>query len=254
MLLLKKRIIGLFSLFILFFTSALFATDNTWNVNVTPYLWAMNMNGRVQVADKKTHIDESFGDLLHHMNMGGMIWIDAGKGKLQFFGNIMYAALSNSGHDGPLSVDAQNKFGIFSAGISYELYKWYCGLALEPYAGARYTLNDTTLTVKLDALRLKESDNQHWTDPLVGARLRYSLTQAWQVIVAGDIGGTNTKNDYSYNAIALLGYHPQTQLTRTTIYVGYRVLYQRYTTGSGIHLFNWDMKLFGPLAGLAISF
>ena len=175
--------------------------------------------------------------------------------KFGLFFNTMYASLSQKSDIGSFTIDSTNKFGIFSAGASYDVFKKTFSNAsqvgIEPYLGARYTLNNTTL--KLSGTTISVSDNQHWTDPIIGVRIRYTINKAWLALVAGDVGGTNFNNHNSYNVNAFVGYKPQTILKNTTFYVGYRLLYQNYVTGSGSGRFAWDMKLLGPAAGVAIA-
>ncbi|OGT63757.1 MAG: hypothetical protein A3E85_02855 [Gammaproteobacteria bacterium RIFCSPHIGHO2_12_FULL_45_12] len=241
----------------------LFAAENNWTVQVAPYLWAISMNGTVGVGNRRTHVDQSFSKIMQEMSWGGMLWLDANKGKWGAFLNTMYADLKSGAHEGPLSVNATNHFGIFSAGISYLAYQtcltYSCSseavsrLTLEPYAGFRFTLNDTTIKASIPGLTLQNTKNENWTDPIVGARVRYTLTRAWSVLMAGDIGGVNTSSQYSYNVTGLLGYQPQLRWTNTTFYLGYRWLDQHYINGSGSNYFNWNMKLAGPLIGIMIT-
>lgn len=228
---------------------------NPWKIEVAPYLWAMNMNGRVQVGSQSAHVTESFSDIMKQFKGGGMLWIDANKDRLGLFFNGMYSVLSNTTDAGPFEVDSTNKFGIFSAGVSYEVFQKTLAnagqIAIEPYLGARYTLNNTTL--KVSGTGISATDNQHWTDPIIGARVRYNISKAWLALVAGDVGGTNFNNHNSYNINAFVGYKPQTMLKNTTFYLGYRLLYQNYVSGSGANRFSWDMKLFGPVAGFSMA-
>lgn len=226
-----------------------------WKVDIAPYLWAINMSGTVKVGAEQVHVDQDFSDLLKKLNFAGMLWIDAHNGPFGIFGNIDYAVISDSAHDGPVSVTAQNKFGLYSAGISYLIFQNQSrSFEIEPYAGVRYTVNDTSVTLKdLPFINIRASDNQHWADPIVGARFHFIFNRAWSAMLAGDVGGTNTVDHNSYNIVALLGYHPQTHMIKTTWYVGYRLLDQHYRTGNGSTLFDWNMKLYGPIVGVKIA-
>jgi hypothetical protein len=273
----KSALITLVILLISFFSPILFAktlamseptiyTKNfrdTWQFDVIPYIWFLNMNGRVGVADKTAHIDQDFSDIWQKLNIAGMVFLEANKGNAGIFLNALYSKLSDRVSQGPFSVDATTRYELYSAGASYTVYrncfKDACGgigsmLEITPYAGLRYTVNDTTVDVSAPFLDIGRSDNQSWVDPIIGARLKYAFAKAWLITLAGDLGGTNHSTDYSYNVMGVLGYSPQTFWTNTTTYIGYRLLYQHYTTGSGSGLYNWDMKLFGPMLGFGISF
>jgi hypothetical protein len=234
-----------------------------WELDIAPYIWALNMNGRVGLGPVTTHINQDFSDILHHLNWAGMVWLDVKYDHLDLFLNSIYAVLSADDTRPLVSADAQNQFGLFTLGGAYEVYKTcfkrncagdLSSFAISPYIGVRYTLNDTTVKLKLPEITLKGTKNVNWTDPIIGARLNFKMTKAWSAIIAGDVGGTNTVSHYSYNVSGLLGYNPQTHWTSTTMYLGYRLLDQRYTTGRSLNDFNWDMKLFGPIVGIAIAF
>lgn len=230
--------------------STLSASSDVWQFHVAPYIWALNMDGRVGVGPAKVHLDESLSDILSDLSWAGMIWIDASKDNFGIFVNSLYAVLSQDNKYDSLTVNVKNNFGLFSAGVSYVLYH-YNQITLTPYVGARYTLTDTT--IKIENFGLTAKDNQNWTDPIVGARLRYDFNKRWQVLVAGDVGGTNMSSDKSYDAQGYVGYSPQTMLTHSTWYLGYRLLYQDYEAGSGSNFFSWDMKLHGPVMGVSFA-
>ncbi|EKD72112.1 MAG: hypothetical protein ACD_46C00004G0006 [uncultured bacterium] len=237
--------------------------ENNWQIRVAPYIWAINMNGTVITGSHRVHVNESFSDLLEHLNFAGMIWLDASKNDVDLFLNVVYAVLRNNVTDGPASFHAKNRFGITSGGLAYQIYKrcfaYSCygetsSISISPYVGFRYTENDTTVNVDVAKLHLQIENNQYWTDPIIGARINYEISKAWSAIFAGDIGGTNASSQYSYNVSAVLGYSPKLIFNNTTFYIGYRLLDQHYTDGNKAKYFNWDMKLFGPLAGVAVTF
>jgi len=240
------------------------ADDDRWKFTIAPYLWALSLNGSVQVRSVRAPVSESFSDIFDDLNWGAMVWLEANKGKWGAFFNTIYASLSQGASDRYISAHANVNFTLLSAGLSYELYKTclcsggcqYGGstFALVPYIGARYTSANTSLTVNTPIGGGRRSDNQHWTDPIVGARFNFDLTKAWLLTFSGDVGGTNMSSDYSYNVIGLVGYKPQTMMKFTTWYLGYRLLDQKYTHGTSSNYFMWDMKLQGPMAGVAFTF
>lgn len=235
--------------------------DDAWRFTVAPYLWALNMNGTVHIKTAHAHVNQTFNDILNEMNWAGMLWVEANKDKFGVFGNALYASLSQSASAGLFSAHVNNNFGLYSAGVSYEIYKkCFCqetcesDLIIEPYLGFRHTVSNIQLTLNTPLGNVRKSKNEAWTDPIVGARFRIDMTKAWTVTLAGDVGGTNTNNHYSYNVLGLLGYKPQTIMKYTTWYLGYRLLDQHYVTGVTSNYYNWNMKLFGPIASVAFNF
>lgn len=233
-------------------------TQDKWHFEIVPYLWALNMNGRVGAGPVNVHVDENFNDILSHLNGAAMLYLDAHKDRVGLFLNNLYASLSQSSSiKGIINAKATNNYGLFATGISYQVYRKYfsngCSeqsqITIEPYFGVRYTINDTTLRIA----GISSSSNHSWYDPIIGTKIRYDFNRKWLALVSGDVGGTNFNDHNSYNIDGFVGYKPQCHMTNTTLYMGYRLLYQNYVTGSGFNRFNWDMKLFGPLIGLAIE-
>jgi hypothetical protein len=227
--------------------------DTDWHYRVIPYVWMINMDGTTQIGRRRAHINQNFGDILSHLSFAGMIWLEAEKGNLGIFLNSLYSVLKDTAHDGALSLDAKNRFGLFTAGVSYKVYQAN-NLSLIPFAGFRYTLNDNQMAASTPAITVNAKDNQNWIDPLVGARLIYAFHKAWSGTLEVDIGGTSATTDYSYNVNALVGYHLHTVMTHTTIYFGYRLLDQNYQTGNGSGTYVWNMRIAGPILGIAFDF
>lgn len=260
----KKRQL-VFSLFLLMLANKSFAVsmqepplNNAWQFQIAPYLWAINMSGRVQIGPAAAHISENFSDILHQFQGGGMVYLDAQKNNFGLYANALYAVLEQQDSKGPVTAKLKNNFGVFSAGVSYIVYQKNfthgsdaSHFLIAPYVGARYTLNNTRLTVPF--ISFAKSSDYHWTDPTIGARVRYDFNKKWQVLVAGDVGGTNLSSDKSYNVQGYVGYSP-VSLKTTTFYAGYRMLYQHYVTGSGLNKYDWSMRLFGPVLGVSFGF
>lgn len=230
-------------------------TPDAWKVDVAPYLWAIQMNGTVQTGPARLSVSQSFIDIMKHFQGGGMIWLNAHKGKFGVFLNGLYSVLEDRQQLRMIPLSAHNNFGIFSAGASYEIFQKTSltdarHLAVELFAGARSTCNDTTL--KIDNVAFPS--NQSWTDPIAGLRTTYDFNPKWQAIFAADGGGVN--QHYSYDLQGYIGYTPQKHILfdHTVFYLGYRFLHQKFSNGSGLKLFVWDMNISGPLIGLKAVF
>lgn len=233
--------------------------NTPWKFEIAPYAWLVNMNGDVGVATEKSHINETAADILKYFKGGGMLFLEANKGKVGLFINGIYTRLSKDTSVatayGNQTINSTSKYGIISAGASYTVFATKYGrdssFSLEPYIGARYTLNDTTLKV-LNSTIIAYSNDQRWTDPILGTRMRFN-DRNWRLILAGDIGGINFNNQKSLNLQGIFGYNPSSAQW-FTFYVGYKYLYQKYIHGIGDKYFCWNMRLFGPALGLSFNF
>jgi hypothetical protein len=246
--------------FILSFSSITWA-DDEWQFTVAPYIWALNMNGRIGIGSTSTHVDQPFSDILHQLNVAGMLWLELHHDRFGIFLNGLYAAMSDEEHQDIFSIHDKNDYELVSGGLSYQLYRHDFGFSLqpnrfilEPYAGFRYTANQVELTLKIPPSSLTLNNDQYWTDPIVGLRLLSLFCNGFEANLSGDIGGINRHKQYSYNILALIGYQFPHFSIPTKAYLAYRLLDQRYEHGNGIRQFDWNMKLSGPLIGIAWTF
>lgn len=210
------------------------------------------MSGRAQVSFKKVHINKN--------RPGGVLNLQISKNGFSLFTDIIYSRISANYARPPVSVNIVNKFGIFTGALAFELYQWQltnsCDIhhiLFEPYLGFRHTLKKTNASVSGTWINSGISHNQSWTDPIFGLRLTYAL-KAFRLLLTGDVGGTNSKSDYSYQTSGLIGYNLQTRFSDISFYLGYKILDQHYIHGHNANFFDWNVKLSGPLAGIAISF
>ena len=234
------------------------SSDNSpWQFEIAPYVWALNMTGTNTVGFVKEPINESFSDIFTQLNFAAMLYLDVSKGNAGVFFNTLYAITSDSSQVGPVNAKITNDFGVFTWASTYQVYEHDFStpgrsLAITPYAGVRYTLDNTSLGLAYNAFNQNYTDNQSWANPIAGTRLNYNLTPKWSGVMFVD-GGIVHENDYSYQVSGFLGYKP-TCLKIVTLYAGYQYLYEYYVTGSGLHTFAWNMNIYGPVLGLSFTF
>lgn len=228
-----------------------------WKVTIAPYVWGMNMNGTVNVGAAGVRIKEGFNDILQDFKGGGMLYLEVDRGKWGVFLNSMYAYLDRTVSSGTVTVKPVVKYGLFTIGASYNAYSKVfrncTSFILDPYIGARYTINDTSIRVTQPSGTVEYSNNQQWVDPIVGARATYIMNKRWSAVFAGDVGGVDY-NQNSYNVSGFIGYAPVNKCVNLTLYAGYRLLYQKYVNDYEIPGYSWKMHLFGPIAGVAFVF
>jgi len=229
------------------------ALADPWKFEIAPYAWALNMNGHVSEGPVTLTVNQHFTDLLEHLDGAGMLYASAHKNAFGFYFNGLYSSLSNSQQIHTINTSGNTQYTVLDGGVSYIVFQHEFNhdrnLSLEPYAGVRYTNNNTKLTI--GGISLER--NVDWIDPVVGMRFNYSFNKKWLAYLIGDIGGTSSSTQYSYSAGAFLGYQPKSWNT-AILYLGYRILDQYYQTGSGLNYYNWNMKLFGPVVGLGCRF
>ena len=248
------------------------ASSEPWELSVTPYLWATALKGNAGVGRTNADVDASFSDILKNLNGALMLSLELRKGRFGLQSDSIYANLEDDGATAQdrLKVSATANMLIQSLAGTYRVGTWQLAdlgaagplaLTVDPYAGIRYTYLDTELKGKLDlpdlgvsARRTAESD-AHWVDPIVGLRTSWTLGERWSLVLAGDVGGISTSDQYSAEAFGLVGYRfGLFGEGNANLLAGYRVLKQKYEDGDGRSTFEWDMTIHGPIVGLKITF
>ena len=96
-------------------------------------------------------------------------------------------------------------------------------------------------------LGFTSSSSRNWTDPIVGAQLRYDLTRHWFGTMLGDIGGFGVGSDISWSIFGGVGYQFTDWFSAT---VGYRYMHVDYDKDQ----FLMNVNVQGLLAGLGFRF
>jgi len=241
-------------------------------VTLTPYLWAMALNGNATVKGIEADVEVNFSDLVQHLNGAVMLAAELRKGRFAIMSDTIYANLfdDESALDDRVKVETTANQLIQSLAGTYRLGTWDLGrlgeagplsLTVDPYAGIRYTYLDSEIDGKLDLQRLGISRkrsvdvSKQWIDPVVGLQTIWALGERWDLTLTGDVGGTSTSSDYSWQALGAIGYRfGLLAANDAALRLGYRALHQKFEDGNGRNEFEWDITMHGPIIGLAIRF
>jgi hypothetical protein len=261
-----------------------------WTFSLTPYFWALSLDGSTTVKGRTTDVDANFFQILDHTqfpkNLLELAALgEARYGRFALLTDIMYlkaglgASITRSrGTDaisGTLGASAGLKIEMVTAefAAAYEVARWSglfspgASTALDLYAGGRVwwqhadldlaavgTLNVFDLTFTRPGV-LTASKNVSWVDPLVGARIRHQFAPTWNFVLSGDVGGFGAGSKFSWQALALLEH--EICRSKTAIWsamLGYKALNADYSRGSGLTLYNFDMTMHGPILGVTARF
>jgi hypothetical protein len=261
-----------------------------WTFSLTPYVWAISLNGPVTVKGRTIDVDASFIDILEHTQFpkGLMELAALGEARYDRFAlltDIAYFKLGlgesitrTRGTDrigGAVGVSAglTIEMVIAEAAAAYEVARWNgltspgSSTALDLYAGGRAwwqrgdvqinasgTLNIFDLTFSRAGVFSAEK-SVSWFDPLVGARLRHQFAPTWNFVLSGDVGGFDVGSKFSWQVLALLEHEFCRSRTVTwSAMLGYKALSVDYSRGSGLTLYEFDMTMHGPIFGVTARF
>ena len=123
--------------------------DNSWNFNVTPYLFAAGMDGEISFLSQSIPVDAEFSDLLDHLSFGAMLNAEANKGKWTIMTDVVYMKLKNDAEilNGQGTAKAELEQIIFELGGGYTFIE-EGKFSVDVIAGARFFNLDSSLTLQ----------------------------------------------------------------------------------------------------------
>ncbi|MCJ7440671.1 MAG: hypothetical protein MUO25_03715 [Thermoanaerobaculaceae bacterium] len=218
----------------------------TWQFQVTPYLWAAGISGRIGLDLKSgVPVEVTLSDMLLDLQMAGMVEFEGHKDRWGFVFDGMYVnlgkttSLENDGVEVKFDMTQQ----IYEFAGAYRVSEGKVPVDL--ILGARgYFLSDgLKLTGPNDAV--SASGSKSWVDGYVGARVRAQLSERWFVAGYADVGAGGS--NLSWQALAGVSYNFSKTVSGM---LGYRYLSIDYETKG----FLYDVAMGGPYLGLGIRF
>jgi len=241
--------------------AALTGTNDSWDFEITPYLWTIGINGNFLVKGASADVDVDFGDILDVADMALSMRGEAWHGPIGFTLDITWLTASEeSSAPGPLvGGDLGLDMLIAEFTVSY-LFDWPLTdepgdkrlLTIEPIVGVRYVDLRMDVGIDLGPISLPTVDgSQDWIEPFVGFRTRVQLSDHWTVAGGVNFGGFDIGSRLTW--VAFLGVDYRfTKLFSAKL--GYKWMDIDYTDGSGINRFEMDATIQGFWIGLSFHF
>jgi len=263
------------------------APEPGWQFRFAPYAWLTSLDGSSTVHGIKTNVDISFIDLVQKSDTIAALmgYAEVRHDRWSVFGDINWSRLTASGgkvkqRTLPVGVDltrgiqANLTFTMFigEAALGYEVIRWpwsaTSATSLDVLGGLRYwnlsadlrldlavaaNLAASNFTV-LGGRAFGRSGTLDWTDPIVGFRIRHSLTPDDDLQLRADLGGFGVGSKFTWQAFG--GYSHRFMWASQPIdaFVGYRALYVDYSQGSGVTRSGMNMVIHGPVIGAVFEF
>ena len=249
------------------------SSDN-WEIRLRPYLWMLSIDAEGTVGGNlsslSADVDLSFGDVMDHLDFGGMGRVEAWKGKwgLTFDGLFLNLSADKSfkGRSGitNFNLDVDARIGSADFALAYRLYEQRFGnenkqsLAFEPYGGLRYTYLREKVDLTVDIPGVGSAGrtlgtSEDWVEPFVGGRVIWGLNDKLAINIRGDAGGfgIGSASNLQWQILGGLDYKLSENIT---LNAGYRYVELDYSRGSGANEFGVDLRAKGPFVGLTILF
>ena len=224
------------------------SSNDNWQFSLAPmYLWAVSISGDQTVKGIDVDLDVSFGDVFNNLN-GALIFHFEGlkQRRWGFWVDFNWIRL-NPQQGTPIGDIDINYTEILAEAAGF--YRWNVGPHnFDALGGLRYS----NMSVDLDFPGPLPSVDQSkgWVNPFVGARWLWQMSERWNLILRGDIGGFGVGSDFTWNLVGLVDFKPWKHVS---LFGGYRALYQDYEDGSGANEFKYDATMYGPILGLNIT-
>ncbi|WP_374628163.1 hypothetical protein [Pannonibacter indicus] len=245
--------------------------SHQWVVQVTPYLWAAGLDGRISPFRRGPAVDadKPFRDVLDDLNFGGFanLWIR--RDRFVFSGDVMYVNTTDARASGPLPAFQIPGFGIsippeaaVSGSVNTEqlmaaLQGGYRVVdtprfTLDALAGVRFWHISNELKVTAEHAAIGRRTASHgesfgWADPLVGLRAFVPMTEQLSIQAQADVGGFGAGADLTWSVLATANY---TLNDRLSLSAGYKALKVDYDHGGHVY----DVLLSGPVLGMTLRF
>jgi len=261
-------------------------TSSGWEYQFTPYGWLPWLSGNATIRGRHFKVASNPVQILEHLDFAWMSYMQAKKGPVTVFADVIYGDVSNSrslvasdrvsadvsGTIGA-ALSADYQFWTIEAGGMYEILKWRSRASADPdtvlemLAGGRYWHQQLRVkvalagTTNIDGLIVSGSDaiadsgGVDWIDPFIGARLRYKPATGEEMILRGDVGGFGAGSQFTWQVKATYNWYLGTY--RDIIfdgYLGYRALSVDYESGSGNRRYVYDVLEQGPVVGFTGKF
>ena len=217
-------------------------SNRAWQNDVFLYGLAASISGDAQLGPVQQPVDVSFSDILDNLQMVFMGSYRGSSERFSVVADVIYLGLGNSSDTGLVRrADLDSLVVDITGGYRFSPI-------VEAFAGLRVT--DLSTKVGLgDPVITELEGSDIFYDPVVGVRVLTPLSQngRWWLQARGDIGGFGASMDFTWQAMANVGFKPT---ERISIFGGYRALGQDFKDAGGSERFSLDVTYYGPLFGV----
>ena len=241
---------ALMSVLILFCMSNVSAqTKDQWQFIVTPILWNASVSASLSddnsAGDQSINPDYSFftlDNLDDYLSLKLEARHNSSRhGRFSILIDSLRARYVDQSEGNIINLSIGTELGFAEVVAAYRLSETY---RLELLGGIRYSFID----VDMQFIPGSKTDRSFsWTDPVIGLRYNYQMTDRWQLWLRGDIGGFDVSTQRMINTTAELQYLLNDSVSFSA---GYRYLQIDFKEDD----FLYDVNLKGVYLGVGIHF
>jgi hypothetical protein len=231
-----------------FSTTSQAQSDDGWQFQVTPYLFATAIDGKAGTSATQNDIDISPSDVIENLDMALLLNVKAQKGHWGMALDTVYMDLRPDAQGEAIKVEVTAKQTLISGSV---FYSPEAAESLELHLGARYVDFDnsfrftTSSPLPVGSTKLELGDN--WVEAFIGARYTYAVSPKVNLIAYGDVAGFSGQSDSMYQMMLSASY----QYSKNWIFSGgYRMFVVDYDRNN----FTYDTTTDGLLIGAGYKF
>lgn len=222
-------------------------TAPVWQCRAALYGWGTALDGDVTIHGRNVPVDLGFSDILDKLDVAAMGAVEVSYGKWSFLADLFYAELSSSSTRTLSTVDLEMTQFIGNFIVAYNVI----GTAptrFDVYAGARVNSIHADLDIDIGKIgAFSGSASKTWVDPIIGVRFQQNLSEKFFFRTVGDIGGFSISSDFTWQALAAIGYRTSDS---GSVLLGYRGIGTDYADGD----FGYDVVSHGLILGFEYKF
>jgi hypothetical protein len=221
-----------------------------WSFDVTPYLWVASLDAEISLPGVPPSTPPGVERFETRISGGAMLAAQARYRSVGLLVDFAWLRLDTEAlNPGPAfsAVDLKSDFIHTTAALTYRLPlrgKFHADVL----AGARLWYVSGDLEFKSGGLPgFDASGDKTWVDPVIGADLRYDLSERWFVAAKGTVGGFGVASDIAWEVFSGVGYRITDWCSVTA---GYRYLHEDYDRDR----FKFNLDAHGFLLGFGFHF
>jgi len=224
-------------------------TGKPWRYLGELYMMFPNMTGETTVRNlPEASVDASAGDILGHLKIGAMLYLEATNDDWAVTSDVLYMKLGQDVTPGTFitSGDLEMKQLAWEVAGLKRITPW-----LDAGVGGRLVSLNVGLDLQTPNEQRSGSASKTWFDPILIVRSNHLIKDKWIAQLRMDAGGFGIGSDFTWQLQANVGYR-FSPLFQTTI--GYRYIGIDYDKGDGVDRFLYDIDTYGFVVRFGFNF
>jgi len=211
---------------------------------VTPYLWAVGIDGDIQAHGEDTNVSMDFQDVVDNLDMAGSVLLEGNVGNWVSYAMVDYLSLDTGdvqtrfpGRDADLELDST----MITAATGYRVHMSERS-TIDVQVGIRYAQMDVQASI--EGVGQRDADNTIY-DGILALRPRLALSKNWTFSPTMSIGAGDS--DLTWELSPQFVYDCSCGFE---VRLGYRNLNYEFEKGSD----SLDLTIKGPVIGFGFFF